>query len=1072
MAAPDVEQVLDGGAEVLRRLEADLRREVRGEVRFDNGARALYAADASNYRQIPLGVVTPSTKDDVVATVEICRRHDVPILPRGAGTSLAGQCCNVAVVIDCSKNLDGVLSLSPHDRRARVLPGTILDTLRSAANDHGLTFAPDPATHAYCTLGGMLGNNSCGAHSLMAGRTSDNVDSLEILTYDGLRLEVGATSSEQLRDIINGGGRRGQIYRDMRDLRDRFANLIRARYPKLPRRVSGYNLDDLLPENGFHVARALVGSEGTLVTVLEARLVLVPWPAHRALLVIGYSDIFAAADQIVHVLSLGPMAVEGIDARLVRYIDKKDTADEALQRLPRGKAFLLAEFGADSKEEATAKAHEAAARVRAEGATDTRVLAGAKDQHQLWSVRESGLGATARVPGEKDTWEGWEDSAVPVEKLGGYLRALSRMLEQHGFEAALYGHFGQGCVHTRIPFDFRSDEGVKRYRAFMQDAADLVIGFGGSLSGEHGDGQARAEYLGKLFGDELVGAFAAFKRIWDPGNRMNPGKVVNASASTDNLRLRVPLRPAPETHFRFPNDDGSFLRATERCVGVGKCRRLDGGTMCPSFMVLREEEHTTRGRAHLLYEMLRGGHRDGWRDDHVRRSLDLCLSCKACKSECPVGVDVATYKAEFLAHYYEGRLRPRAAYTMGFVDKWARLARIAPGVANLIAHAPGLSRIAKRIGHIASAREVPRFAAETFTTQFRRAAREAPRGTGERGAVVLWPDTFTNHFCPGVAMSAASALTRLGYSPQVPHEPVCCGRPLYDWGFLDAAKRKLRRTLQVLRAPLRAGLPIVVLEPSCLSVFRDEARSLFPDDEDVRRLSRQARSFAELLARDDVALPALPARALVQGHCHQRALLGMENEGKVLARMQVDHQVLDAGCCGMAGAFGFEQGEKHDISVRAAERRLLPEVRAAGSGTRLVSDGFSCREQIRQLAGRRAVHLAELVDEALRTHEPAQMRQARLHVNAPAEVSVPLASAIGLATGLLALGGVLARSRRARGALAMTLLAKTSTIISLSAIGFVAMGIAAVAFGERVRRRERSPAGPHTEESDGKDDGS
>ncbi|HET6284132.1 MAG TPA: FAD-binding and (Fe-S)-binding domain-containing protein [Polyangia bacterium] len=1008
---------------------ADLRQalvsEVAGEVRFDEGARALYATDGSNYRQVPIGVVIPRTTDDIVATVEICRRHEAPILARGAGTSLAGQCCNVAVVIDGSKYVHGVLALDASERWARVLPGTVLDTLRGAANRRGLTFGPDPATHAYCTLGGMLGNNSCGPHSVMAGRTSDNVEELEVLTYDGLRLRVGATTPQELERIIQAGGRRGEIYRGMRDLRDRFADLIRTRYPKLPRRVSGYNLDDLLPENGFHVARALVGSEGTLVTVLEARLRLVPWPAHRALLVIGYPDIFAAADHVPALQSgdgatssdpwQRPIAIEAVDDLLVSTVKAKHLADAALRLLPRGRAFLLVEFGADTPDACAARARQACASVlRTRGAVDARVLSGLEQQHHVWSLRESALGATARDPAGKNAWEGWEDSAVPVEKLGAYLRELKRTLAAHGYQASLYGHFGQGCVHTRIPFDFGSRAGVANYRAFMQEATDLVVGFGGSFSGEHGDGQARAEYLPKLFGKELVEAFRQFKRIWDPAWRMNPGKVVDAYGSTENLRLGpdfVARESATHlaTHFAFPDDGGSFVRATERCVGVGKCRRLDGGTMCPSFMVLKDEEHTTRGRAHLLFEMVRGERLQGWKDDQVKQSLDLCLACKGCKGECPVGVDVATYKAEFLAHYYQGRLRPRAAYVMGLIQRWARLARVAPGLANLVAHAPGLHRLVKRAAQIAPQRELPRFAARMFTEQFAAAKASRARETS-REKLVLWPDTFTNHFYPAVGMSAAAVLTELGWLVLVPEQPVCCGRPLYDWGMLKAAKRRVVETLRVLREPLRAGLPIVVLEPSCLSVWKDEARSLFPHDPDVRRLGAQAMLFSEFLARADVPLPRLAGKALLHGHCHEKALGGTDSERKVLERLGLTVETPDAGCCGMAGGFGFERGEKYDVSVRAAERRLLPAVRAAQPDTTIVSDGFSCREQISQLGGRRARHIAELVHDAMVTAKSGRGPDLRARWDMPARVSIGAMAVVVVVTVL----GLLTAIRRNR----------------------------------------------------------
>ncbi|HEV2581355.1 MAG TPA: FAD-binding and (Fe-S)-binding domain-containing protein, partial [Ktedonobacteraceae bacterium] len=656
-------------------LAHDLRASMRGEVRFDEGSRALYATDGSNYRQVPIGVVLPRSIEDVIQTVALCKRHAVPLLPRGGGTGLAGQTCNTAVIIDMSRHMRAILDLDPGRKIARVQPGVVLDVLRNAAERSRLTFGPDPSTHAQCTLGGMIGNNSCGTHSVMAGKTSENVESLDILTYDGLRLRVGATSDDELAQIIREGGRRGDIYARLKTLRDTYADLVRARFPNIARRVSGYNLDQLLPENGFHVARALVGSEGTCVTVLEATVRLVSSPPARALLVLGFSDAFIAADYVPEIMAHRPIALEGFDSALIENMRKKNLHPAEAALLPEGGGWLLVEFGADTPQACLEQAQPLIEQMRHKAhPPPIKLFDQPREAAKIWMVRESGLGATAIVPGEHHHWEGWEDAAVPPEKLGDYLRDYSRLVKRFGYTTAFYGHFGQGCVHNRIDFDLASHEGIVKFRAFMEEATEMVVGYGGSISGEHGDGQARGELLPRMFGPELMQAFREFKAIWDPEGKMNPGKLIDAYPLDEHLRLGASYNPAqPATHFSFADDEGSFAAAALRCVGVGKCRRVDGGTMCPSFMVTHDEEHSTRGRAHLLFEMLQGQVlTDGWRNEHVKQALDLCLACKGCKSDCPVNVDMATYKAEFLSHYYQGRLRPMSAYTMGLIFRWAR----------------------------------------------------------------------------------------------------------------------------------------------------------------------------------------------------------------------------------------------------------------------------------------------------------------------------------------------------------------------------------------------------------------
>ncbi len=948
---------------------ADLRAVVRGAVRFDDTSRALYAVDASNYRHVPIGVVVPVDVDDVVAAMAVCAAHDVAVLPRGGGTSLAGQCCNVAVVIDCSKHLRGV-ALDVAAKTARVLPGTVLDELRDEAEKHHLTFGPDPSTHNRCTLGGMIGNNSCGVHSIMAGRTADNVISLDVVTYDGVRLTVGATSESEWRRLASSGGRVGQIYTDLAVLRDKYADEIRRRFPKLPRRVSGYNLDELLPENDGNIARALVGTEGTCVAVLGAQVQLVHSPPARVLVVIGFIDVFDAADAVPAVLGHGVIGLEGLDAQLASDIREHGDSAGNLKNLPRGSAWLLAEIGADTMQKASAAAHELAETIKSETtAIDCVVIDDPDEEDRFWLVREAGLGATASVAGRGNTWEGWEDSAVPPENLGDYLREFKALLDKYEHPtAALYGHFGDGCVHTRIDFNLRSAPGLRAYRAFAEEAAGVVLRHGGSLSGEHGDGQSRAELLPRMFGAEIVGAFEQFKDIWDPRRRMNPGKVVRPHRFDEDLRLGTRYDPIPvTTHFAFPADDGSFAKATLRCVGVGLCRNESGGTMCPSYRVTHDEEHSTRGRARLLFEMLEGDVvTDGWRDKGVKDALDLCLSCKGCKSDCPVSVDMATYKAEFLSHHYARRLRPRHAYAIGLIHWWARLGSRAPRLANFAITTPGLRRLAKAAAGIHQKRDVPTLAPETFRQWF--ANRDAPAGDADRQRVLLWVDTFNDHFTPDVLRAGVDVLEAAGYRVTISKSVLCCGRPLYDYGFLGQAKRQLQAILDDLRDDIRAGVTVVGMEPSCVAVFRDELCGMFPHDEDAERLRRQTVVLSELLVAAKWEPPQLDGEVIVQPHCHHRAVMTFDDEEQLLRAAGLEVTVLDKGCCGMAGSFGFE-ADHYDVSQAVGELGVLPAVRDRGTAT-VLADGFSCREQMRPEMPAPPLHLAQLLQRALPDFRP------------------------------------------------------------------------------------------------------
>ncbi len=949
------------------RFAADLRRHVTGDVRFDRRSRALYATDGSNYRQVPIGVVLPRDVDDVVATISLAREYRAPILCRGGGTSLAGQCCNVAVVLDFSRYMARILEVDSARRLARLQPGAVLDHLRDAAEKHHLTFGPDPASHDRCTLGGMIGNNSCGVHSVMAGKTDDNIEALEVLTYGGLRMKVGQTSDEELEKIIREGGRRGAIYAGLKGLRDKYSELVRQRYPIIPRRVSGYNLNYLLPENGFQVARALVGSEGTCVTVLEATCRLVESPPERVLLLVAYPDIYQCADHVPDVMAHKPIGFEGVDDLLVEYTRRMGINSEGLALLPEGGGWLFAEFGANTAQEADDQARSLmAALSQGPNPPHMRLFTDKQQIKRVWAVRESSLGVISHVPGEAPNWEGWEDSAVAPEKLGSYLRDLRKLMNSYGYRGSLYGHFGDGCVHNRTNFDLLTRDGIAKYRQFVEEAADLVVSYGGSLSGEHGDGQSRGELLPKMFGPELVHAFHEFKALWDPDWKMNPGKVVDPYRLDENLRLGASYRPwEPETHFQFPQDHGSLAEATLRCVGVGKCRRDEGGVMCPSFRVTREEEQSTRGRAHLLWEMTQGEViRDGWRDEDVKHSLDLCLSCKGCKSDCPVGVDVATYKAEFLSHYYEGRLRPHHAYAFANIDIWARLASKTPGLVNLTTQMPFLRDLAKLAAGMSRERSIPAFAPQSFRNWFKQ---RAPRNVGA-ASVMLWPDTFNNYFLPDTAKAAVGVLEAAGFQVRLPATNLCCGRPLYDFGMLDRAKGLLLKTLETLSHEITADVPVVVLEPSCASVFRDELLNLFPNDARARQLSRQTFLLSEFLEKraKHFAFPQLSRKALLHGHCHHKSIMKMTDEEAVLKRMDIEFQSPAPGCCGMAGAFGFEE-DKYDVSMAIGELELLPAVLKASPECLIIADGFSCREQIGQCTDRHALHLAEVIQMALET---------------------------------------------------------------------------------------------------------
>ncbi|MFD8690543.1 FAD-binding and (Fe-S)-binding domain-containing protein [Streptomyces sp. NPDC059651] len=925
-------------------LVRELRASVRGEVASDATARALTTMDASNYRRVPLGVVAPRDADDIAATLAVCRAHRVPVVPRGGGTSIAGQATGTGIVLDLTRHLRSIVELDPGSRTVVVQPGVVLDDLRAAAAPHGLTFGPDPSTHSRCTIGGMIGNNSCGSHSVAWGTTADNVHALTVARYGGdtLHLERGAEGPAGLRELAAA-----------------HLALLRTGFPELPRRISGYALDALLPENGPDHARAFCGSEGTLGVLTQATLRLVEAPAARALAVLGYADESAAAEAAPGLLPYRPLTVEGMAADLVR-----EPAG-----LPRGAAWLFVETGGATPAEARAHA-ERIVRARSADAVDAAVVTDPAGQRALWRIREDAAGTATRMPEGSEAWPGWEDCAVPPARLGPYLRDFRVLLAEHGLRGTPYGHFGDGCIHVRIDFDLLTADGVARFRRFSEDQASLVVAHGGSLSGEHGDGQARAELLPRMYGDELVSLFTRFKDLWDPDGGMNPGILARPARLDENLRFDVLPRKPVDVAFGYPDDGGDFTAAVRRCVGVAKCRteKVSGpSVMCPSFRATGEEAHSTRGRARLLHEMLAGAAggviTDGWRSTEVRDALDLCLSCKGCRSDCPAGVDMATYKAEFLHHHYRGRLRPAAHYAMGRLPRWLRLAAPFARPLNALARVRPLAALAKRLAGIAPERGIPVLARETYTRWLDRRAGGGTSVFSHDRVALVWPDTFTEHLSPEVGQAAVRVLEAAGRTALTPGRGLCCGLTYVSTGQLDRARGVMRRTLDRLGGMI--GEPVIVLEPSCAATLRTDLPELLPDDPRAAGLAASVHTLAQYLEAfaPDWQPPRLDRPVTGQTHCHQHAVLGDEADRRLRERAGLVGE-LAGGCCGLAGNFGFERGH-WEVSVACAEDQLLPEVREAAPGTEILADGFSCRTQLGQVGGVRARHLAQVLAEGL-----------------------------------------------------------------------------------------------------------
>ncbi|WP_328467928.1 FAD-binding oxidoreductase [Actinoplanes sp. NBC_00393] len=922
-------------------LVARLRQAGVTDVLTDAAHRSAYASDASLYRVVPQAIVRPRHDDDVAAALQVCRELGVPITARGAGTSVAGNAIGPGLVLDFSRHMNRVLEVDPESRTARVQAGTIQATLQAAAKPYGLRFGPDPSTHTRCTIGGMIGNNSCGSRTLGYGRTSDNVAGLTAFTIDGEQLVTDPLKGAEkvtgaLRDLIG-------------------ANLAvgRTEFATFGRQVSGYAVEHLLPENGFNLTEFLVGSEGTLAVITEATVKLVADPTFRTLVVLGYPDFGAAGDIIPTILEFKPTACEGLDHRICDVVRSRRGPD-AVPPLPGGTAWLMVEIAGEDQEEVRDRVGKL---VAVAAAVDSLVVEDTAKAAPLWKIREDGAGLAGRAPSGLPAHAGWEDAAVPPAKIGAYLRDFDALTEQHGLSAMPYGHLGDGCVHVRLDFPLDKPGGPGKFRAFLEDAADLVVSYGGSLSGEHGDGRARSELLTRMYSPEAINLFRQIKHTFDPGNLLNPGNLVDPDPVDANIRVSQARPVRTELALAYHHDGGDFNQAVHRCTGVGKCRAdttVLGGVMCPSYLATKNEKDSTRGRARVLQEMLDGDLAPDWRAEAVHDALDLCLSCKGCASDCPTGIDMAAYKSEVLHQSYKGRARPRSHYTLGWLPRWSRLASKMPALANLMTRMPGIRGLALYLAGVDKRRNIPAFADKTFRGSYQ------PVKTGK--PVVLFVDSFTDHFSPEIAEAAVEVLVDAGYAPQITSRKACCGLTWISTGQLDAARRILGRTVDELHDAVKKGIPIVGLEPSCTGVLRGDAVELV-DNEAARAVAEATKTVAELLAATPGYTPPslTGVRVIAQPHCHHHAVMGWDADAKLLKKAGATVKRL-GGCCGLAGNFGVERGH-YEVSVQVAEQQLLPALEKAEEGDIFLADGFSCRTQSADLADTPGKHLVQLLRE-------------------------------------------------------------------------------------------------------------
>ena len=925
----------------IQHITAQLNQLLDGDVDATALTRAIYSTDASNYRVVPDIVVLPRHGDDVVAAVKLARDYSLSVTARGGGTSCAGNSVGPGLVLDFSKYMNQVLDIDAQAQTAVVQPGVVLADLQKALAKHGLRFGPDPSTANRATLGGMIGNNACGPHGLAYGRTADNVAAMRWLTGTGEVLEVG--SGPNALDGV--AGLEPFVMQNLA--------LLRTEFGRFDRQISGYSLEHLLPENNRNLAAMLAGTEGTAGIILEATVKVVPKSAAPALAVLGYPDMATAADDVVHLLPHKPLALEGLDAQLIDVI-RRAKGPDATPELPRGGGWLMVEI--DGSDDAAAL-RDANALIADSCAIDAVVHPAGPEATQLWQIRADGAGLAGRTADGQQAWPGWEDSAVPPEHLGDYLRELQSLMDSHNLSGLAYGHFGDGCIHLRIDFPLATTP--ETMRDFMEHAARLAASYGGSLSGEHGDGRARSELLHTMYSAEALDVMAQFKGLFDPDDMLNPGVVVRPEPLDANLR-----RPAADTvmaadGFAFASDGGDITSAIHRCVGVGKCRadaRDTGQFMCPSFTATRDEKDSTRGRARALQEMLNGGVvSDGWSSPELHDALDLCLSCKACANDCPTGIDMATFKSETLHRTYQGKLRPRAHYTLGRLPQWLHLASPFARLVNVLGKITPLRKVMLSAMGADGRRSLPELAPKPFR-RLRKNLTPVHRPTGTK--VVLWVDSFTDSLSPEIALDAITVLEAAGCDVKIAEPGICCGLTLISTGQLTAAKKKLANTVNVLNPYVEAGYTVVGLEPSCTATLRSYLVELLPQDPAAKAVSQQVRTVSELLTTLDWEPPQLDRKLLVQPHCHQYAIMGFETDQKLLEKLGCDVEI-SSGCCGLAGNFGMEQGH-YDVSVKIAEDGILKKI-AEAPDREVLADGFSCRTQITDLDGTSSQHLVQII---------------------------------------------------------------------------------------------------------------
>jgi FAD/FMN-containing dehydrogenase/Fe-S oxidoreductase len=961
---------------------AALRRDlagITGEVRFDDLSRALYSTDASVYQIQPAGVVIPKSREDLVLVVNACRRHHCPITMRGGGTSQAGQTVGHGLIVDTSKHLNRVLEVNVEQRWARVEPGIVLDDLNGALAKHKLRFAPDISSASRATVGGMIANNSAGGRSVVYGKTIDHVLELQVLLADGSVAWCRTVSDAELESLAHGSNLGSACYRQVRTLAQDHAAEIERRYPKVLRRVGGYNLDEFIAGRPFNLAKMFVGSEGTLGVVVEAKVNLVPLPAAKVLLTIQFDGLLDALGATPAILRHSPSAIEAMDAFILDHTKVNAELHRLRQTFVTGEpaALLCVEFAGDRVEDLAPRMDAVEADLRAQGfgITCHRALTPAAQQ-AVWHVREAALGLSMSMKGDAKALSFVEDAAVAPERLRDYISDLLEVVARHGTEAGVYAHASVGCLHVRPVVNLKTDDGVRMFESIASDVADLVLKYGGALSGEHGDGLVRSPFMARMFGDELYQAFRTIKQTFDPDGIFNPGKIVDAPPIGSNLRYGAAYRAPPvSTTFDY-SDHGGLAGAVEMCSGLGACRKANAGTMCPSFMATREEAHSTRGRANALRLALSGKLGDaGLADDAVRDVLDLCLECRACKTECPVGVDVGRMKSEFLSAYWKRNGTPAVARALGHIDRLAVWgSRLAP-FSNTLARSGIVRALNERVLGLDRRRALPQFVKETLRWSRRDVRRSRPLEAGSSDParrVSLFVDTFTNHFHPEVGGAALDVIIRAGYHASLAPN-VCCGRPLISQGLLDEARARARENANRLFALAEAGETLVFLEPSCLSAVREDAPDLLNGDDrrKARVVAGQSRLFENWLEGElgaghaSLTFRQGPARVVIHGHCHQKAMGDLPLAKALLARIPgaaiVDP---DAGCCGMAGSFGYMRGH-FDVSQAIGERRLMPAVRALGPDDVLVASGTSCRQQISDFTGIRAWHAAELVHNLL-----------------------------------------------------------------------------------------------------------